>query len=232
MENAGFQGRVAVVTGASGRLGREVSAAFEDEGAQVAAIVRRGADARLVPVSPGSRVRAFPCDVTDESSVRETFAQIAEQLGRVDALVHTVGAWASTPLLETSADEWERLIRVNLLSTFLCFREAARIMAVGDGGGLVAIASGQGADRGVANQSAYSAAKAGVIRLIESTARELADEGITARAVAPSTILYDDDGTPGVPVRTVVRLCVDCSHPESNIPTGAVIRAYGTATDF
>ncbi len=231
MDAAGFGGRVVVVTGAAGRLGRLVAGALEEEGAQVAALVRTGAEARLVPVGPGSQVRSYPCDVTDESSVRGGFRQIAEQWGRVDALVHTVGAWAATPLLDTSAEAWEHLVRVNLLSTFLCFREAARLMGAGEGGSLVAVASMQGADRGAAGQSAYSAAKAGVIRIVESAARELAGQGITARAVAPSTILFDEDGTPGVRAGTVVRLCLDCARPGSLLPSGAVIRAYGTATE-
>jgi len=65
MERKAVSGRVAVVTGASGRLGRLVTEAFEDDGFQVAALVRTGADARLVPVSPGSRVRTYACDATD-----------------------------------------------------------------------------------------------------------------------------------------------------------------------
>ena len=129
MERKALSGRVAVVTGASGRLGRLVTEAFEDEGFQVAALVRTGADARLVPVSPGSRVRSYACDATDESSVGEAFGQLANDLGRVDALVHTVGTWGATPILETGGEDWERLVRLNLFSTFLCFREAARIMA-------------------------------------------------------------------------------------------------------
>lgn len=231
MDERDFLGRVAVVTGASGRLGRLVTAAFQEEGAQVAALVRTEADARLVPVVPGSTVRTVACDVTDAASVQKAFARVAEEFGRVDALAHTVGGWARTPLLETPAGEWERILRINLLSTWHCFREAARIMAAADGGGLVAIASSQGADRGIAGQSAYAAAKAGVIRLVESAAEELASHGITARAVAPSTILYGGETSPGVPARTVVRLCLDCAHPDAVVPSGSVLRAYGTAAD-
>lgn len=226
MVDQSLEHRVAAVTGASGRLGRMTVDAFLERGATVIALGRSGAARAASGERP--RVEAVHCDVLDPESVRDAFEHVALQHGRLDALVHTVGAWGMTPLLESDADDWDRLVRVNLHSTYLCFREAARVMAAGEGGGLVAITAAQGADRGVGGQSAYSVAKAGVVRLVEAVADELADRNVTARAVAPSTILYGNETGSGVPAEAIVRLCVDCASPRAPFPSGAVVRAYGS----
>lgn len=229
MAFSALEDRVVAVTGATGRLGRLVVQALEEERAHVAAFVRTDPEARLVPVAGDSRVRPFVCDVTDGASVASAFEAVAAEFGRVDALIHTVGMWAMTPLLDTSPDAWRHVVDVNLWSTYLCFRSAARLMTAGDGGALVAVASAQGADRGAAGQSAYSAAKGGLVRLVEATADELAGHGVRVRAVAPSTILFGGETGEGVPARAVVRLCLDAAVADAAIPTGSIIRAYGTA---
>lgn len=99
-----------------------------------------------------------------------------------------------------------------------------------DGGGrLVAVASGQGADGGVAEQGPYSAAKAGVVRLVEAVAAEQ-DGRITAVAVAPSMILFggEEPGTRGVSVEAIADLCVYLAGEGGGIHNGEVLRAYGT----
>ncbi len=217
-----LQEKVIVVTGASGRLGRRMVQRFAEEGASIAAIVRKEEDARSLPFPQHGEGWAFPVDVTDEELVGACFGQIREQFGRVDALVHTVGMWAGVPFGDTSLDQWETVVRVNLTSAFLCFREAVRVM---DGRGcLIAFASGQGADRGVAEQAGYSAAKAGLIRLVEAVSAEYA--GITAHALAPSTILYDGNGG-GVAAEDLVELSRSIIARWGEALDGATIRAYG-----
>jgi NAD(P)-dependent dehydrogenase (short-subunit alcohol dehydrogenase family) len=196
---------------------------FALEGATVAALDRN--PDRLPADIPAS---AFRADVTDEADVVAVFRQIGETFGRVDALVHTVGAWAGAPFLETSLDAWEQIMRVNLTSTVLCFREAARWMQE-HGGRLIGIASGQGADKGRARQGGYSASKAGVIRLVEAVAEEFEGTGITAHAIAPSYILFDDAGDQkGVPVADLTDLAVYLCGPAGAALNGATLRAYGT----
>lgn len=245
MTDLDLSGRVVVVTGAAGRLGRRVVARMLEGGARVAAL-DRDEDALMqgqATAAAREHVRSYAADATDEAAVRDAFARIREDSGRIDALVHTVGTWAARPLLETSLDEWEGLVRLNLSSAFLCFREAARHMQEqateeqaerdepgGAAGRLIGIASGQGADRGAARQGAYSASKAGVIRLVEAAADELEGTGITAHAIAPSMILFGDEdaGQEGVPAAHVARLCAYLCTDAGAALNGATLRAYGT----
>jgi NAD(P)-dependent dehydrogenase (short-subunit alcohol dehydrogenase family) len=219
-----LQGVVAVVTGARGRLGRLVAERLLASGAAVAAL-------DLVPPDDlPDGVAPIGADLADEGAVAEAFESIEAQLGAPAALVHTVGMWEGAPLTATTLDAWERLIRVNLTSTFLCFREAARAMRrAGSGGRLVAIASRQGADRSPAEQGAYAASKAGVIRLVEAAAAEYAAEGITAAAIAPSMMLFGDEehDARGVPAGSVADLCVHLCGVGGTVHNGTVLRAYG-----
>lgn len=211
-----------VVTGAGGRLGRILVARVVAAGARVVAL-----DA-VAPDDLPDGVAVRTADLTDEAAVEAAFAEAEQEAGALGALVHAVGMWDGQPLAETPLADWRRMLDVNLTSAFLCFREAARRMGTPGGGRLVAIASRQGADRGVAEQAAYSASKAGVVRLVEAAAAEY--EGrITAAAVAPSTLLFDGDGGGGVAAEAVADLCVYLCGDGGAIHNGAVLRAYGTA---
>ncbi|HLA63143.1 MAG TPA: SDR family NAD(P)-dependent oxidoreductase [Rhodothermales bacterium] len=215
---------VVVVTGASGRLGRVVVAHLRAAGAAVAAL-------DLVPPDDaGDGVLPVGADLADEGAVAEAFARVEAELGTPTALVHTVGMWAGAPLTATPLDAWERVLRVNLTSTFLCFREAARLMRrSGQGGRLVALASRQGADAAPAQQAGYAASKAGVVRLVEASAAEYAVDGIAAAAIAPSTILFGDEGEDarGVTAEVVASLCAYLCGPGGPVHSGTVLRAYG-----
>ncbi|MDT0630285.1 SDR family NAD(P)-dependent oxidoreductase [Rubrivirga sp. S365] len=215
--------RVVVVTGAAGRLGRVVVDQLEDAGARVASLDQdpSGAAGALV----------LKADVTDEHSVAEAFGTVAERMGTPDAVVHTVGMWDGRPFAETTLAEWRAVLDVNLTSVFIVFREAVRRMAAaGVPGHLVGVASGQGVDRGAPEQAAYSASKAGVLRLVESVAAEHRDAEITATAVAPSLILFGDEpeDARGVDVAEVAGLCVTLCGTAGTIHNGSVMRAYGS----
>ena len=217
--------KVIVVTGAAGRLGRRIVQQFAEEGASIAAVVRNEDEAHKLPFPENGEGWAFPIDLTDERLVRAGFDEIRRHFDGLDAVVHTVGGWEARPLTQTSADEWKRMIDVNLTTTFLCFREAVRVM---DGpGALIAFSSRQGADAGAAEQGGYAAAKAGIVRLVESISDEYRERGITAHAVAPSTILYDD-GTQGVDVDDVIEVCRSIITKTGPALSGATIRAYGS----
>lgn len=217
-----LSGRVVVVTGAAGRLGGVVVGHLSAAGARVAGLDRE-------PHAVGDV--ALEADATREGDTAAALATVAERLGEPDAVVHTVGMWAGSPFTATALDDWRTVLDVNLTSTFLVFRAALRRMVeAGKGGRLVAMASGQGADRGVAEQAAYSAAKAGVVRLVEAVAAEYRHADVAAAAVAPSMILYggEPEGTRGVEADEVARLCVTLCGPAGDVHSGSVVRAYGS----
>lgn len=223
-ESSAFRGKIVAVTGAAGRLGSHVVERLLQGDARVAALVLNDAEAAQLP--PHRHLTSFQVNVTDPDSVADGMAAIIREFGALDGLIHTVGGWAMTPLLESSVADWNRILALNLTSTFLCCREAARVMR--SGGALVAITAGQGVDRGVGGQAAYSAAKAGVMRLLEAASEELADRGIRTLAVAPSMILFDPESTEkGVQVADVVQACLSSLLPDGP-PTGATVRVYGT----
>lgn len=218
--------KVVVITGAAGRLGRRIVTRFAEEGATIAAVVMSDEEARSIPFPENAEGWAFPVDVTDEELVKACFDQIEQQFTTIDALIHTVGGWEAKPFFETSAADLDRMLRLNLTSAFLCFREAARLMA-GRGGPLIGIAAAQGADRGAPEQVGYSAAKAGIVRLVESVSVELKGTGVTAHAIAPSTILYDGQEGEGVSAEAIVEICHSLVSSTGSALNGATIRAYG-----
>lgn len=220
-----LSGLSVVLTGATGRLGRVLAQHLLEAGAAVSGV----SDHEAEGAAP-ERLHAYVADLADERQVADVFDRIEGDLGPPHALVHTVGMWAGAPLAETALADWETMMRVNLTTTFLCFREAVRRMRkAGQGGRLVAIASRQGAEGGVAEQAAYSASKAGVVRLVEAAAAEQAEHGITAAAVAPSTILFgsESEGARGVPVERIAALCAYLCAEGGLVHNGTVLRAYG-----
>ncbi|MDX1548710.1 MAG: SDR family oxidoreductase [Rhodothermales bacterium] len=211
---------VVVVTGAGGRLGQRMAEGFAAHGATLAAV---GRDAARTPFPAGAAGQPFGADMTDEEAVAALFAEVTDTLGAPGAVIHTVGTWAGDSLLATSLADFRKLVDLNLTSAFLCFREAARHMR---GGRLIAFASAQGADRGRAEQYGYSAAKAGVVRLVEAAAEEFDGTGLTAHAIAPSTILYEEDGE-GVEAADLVDLALYLCTDAGAALNGATLRAYG-----
>ena len=209
------------VTGAGGRLARVLIRHLQEAGGRVVGLDLREPEA-------DGLTYAAAVDLTDESAVEAAFAAAAEAVGAPTALVHVAGSWDGRPLLETSLADWNGQIQPNLTTAFLCFREAARLMAAGDGGRLVGIASRQGADGAPAQQAAYAASKAGVVRLVEACAAEFEGRGIAATAIAPSMILFGDEdaGTPGVAADEVAAMCAQlCATRQA--ANGEVVRLYG-----
>lgn len=217
-----------IITGAAGRLGSYVVDRFAEEGAAIAAVVLDDEEARSVELPDDDISRTFVADTTDEEAVGEAFDRIGANYDHVNALVHTVGGWDACPLLQTKLVDFDGLVRLNLHSAFLCFREAARLMQR-RGGRLIGFASGQGADAGVSEQIAYSAGKAGVVRLVEAVADEYNGTGLTAHAIAPSLILFDgEEGDEGTHASQIADLCVYLCTDAGDALNGAVLRTYGT----
>jgi len=179
-----MNGRV-LITGAAGALGRSVVRQFVAAGERVLAVGDRGI-AEIASMAPPDVIKVHRADLTVTSEVDRLFAAAEEEDG-LSAVVHTVGGFRWGKIADLSDDDWSFLLKVNLDSTFRVFRATARAFTKAKGGSLVAVASPAGL-LGEPGMGAYAATKAGVIRLVESLARELAPVGARVNAVLPGTM--------------------------------------------
>jgi len=164
--------RRVLVTGAANGIGLAVRQQLEEAGAAVVAL-----DTRPIP-------GGVDCDVSSEVEVERAFAEGIAGGGITD-VVHAAGILMSAPVAETSLEDWQRIISVNLTGSFLVGREAARRLP--DGGGLVFVSSVAGLS-GDPSFGAYSASKFGMVALTQVLARELAPRGIRVNAVCPGGV--------------------------------------------
>ena len=187
-----LSGQVALVTGGAGGLGREFATWLAVAGAQVVigdidggALERAAAEVKAA--APDALVvEPVVLDVTDSQAVRALVTDLEARHGRLDILVTSQGFPRDHRLVEMTDDEWADVVSVCLTGTFYCIREAARMMTAQGYGRIVTIASR--AWQGNPGQANYSAAKAGVVGLTKSVAKELGRKGITANAIAPGLI--------------------------------------------
>jgi len=188
----GLHGKAAVVTGAARGIGRAVALSLAGAGAQVAVAARDLATARPVVEAieqAGGRAVALAFDLGDETSISKLMADAHAALGGLDILVNNAGVFPATRFLDTSADEWDEIHRINLRGAFLCLREAARLMKADGRGGRIINISSMGSIRPAAPQRfAYNASKAGLNRLTEDAASAFAADGILVNAILPGPI--------------------------------------------
>jgi glucose 1-dehydrogenase len=189
-----LEGRKAIVTGAASGIGKATAERLGAEGASVCVNYysereRDDAEAVVSAVErAGATAFAFEADVGDESAVERMVGQAATQLGGVDLLVNNAGIEKQVPLLEMSLEDWSTVLRTNLTGSFLCLREAGKVMAAADGGTIVNISSVHEFIPwpGFAH---YCASKGALRLLMETAARELAGKGIRVLNIAPGAIV-------------------------------------------
>lgn len=186
-----FSDQVAIVTGASGNLGSAVARAFRDNGAKLALIDR---DQTILQERFPDLVDDADCfigvsaDLTLQNDVNSVMEATVKRFGRIDILVNTVGGFrAGTPIYETGLDTWDFMINLNARSVFITTQCVLPHMLRQGRGKIVHLAARMGL-AGKANMSAYSASKAAVIRLTESTAAEVKSKGINVNCLLPGTL--------------------------------------------
>ena len=175
--------KVAAVTGGASGIGRAIVAALAARGDIVVVLDI----AEPAASGPGAGRAHVATDVGDEAQVEAAFATVDDRFGRLDVLVNCAGIDIATPIIDTLADEWERVQRVNATGVFLCTRAAARRM-VARGSGCIVSVSSVNAHLGWRNRSAYSASKGAIEAFSRAAAAELGPFGIRVNVVAPGSI--------------------------------------------
>jgi 3-hydroxybutyrate dehydrogenase len=185
-----LEGKVALVTGAAGGIGRELAEAFAREGAQVTIADLAGPAAERAAAeltAQGLAARGVACDVTREADVKAAIDGVLAEQGRLDVLVNNAGLQHVAPLEEFPTEKFELLLRVMLVGPFLALKHAFPAMKRQRGGRVLNLASINGLV-GFAGKSAYNSAKHGLIGLTKVAALEGAPHGITVNALCPGYV--------------------------------------------
>ena len=186
-----LEGKIALVTGASRGIGRQIALTLGAKGAAV--IVNYNGSAQKAEEvvkeieAAGGRAEALQCNVSDFEACGQMMADIVARYGRLDILVNNAGITRDNLLMKMSEEDFDAVINTNLKGVFNCIKHISRQMLKQKAGRIINISSVSGV-LGNAGQANYCAAKAGVIGITKSAARELASRGITVNAVAPGFI--------------------------------------------
>jgi NAD(P)-dependent dehydrogenase (short-subunit alcohol dehydrogenase family) len=235
-----FSGRVALVAGGTGGLGRAVSLAFLQEGANVVVTYRKQEEfdaLRQAAGATGSRLAGHVTDVTDESSVSQLVEKILAKHGRLDALVNTVGGYAGgVQLWDLETKVLDQMLALNLRSGYALSRAVVPAMLKRKRGAIVNIAAKAALDH-LAGAAAYAASKAAALALLDSLAADLKGTGVRVNSILPS-IIDTEANRKAMPkadfaiwpkpddiARVILFLCSD----DAKVIHGAAIPVYGNS---
>jgi len=233
-----FSGKLVLVAGGTGGLGRAVSRAFLEEGARVVVTYRDQKEfdsLKSEAGANGSSIEGHVVDVTDENAVRQLLDRILAQHGRLDALVNTVGGYAGgVSLWELETKVFDRMLALNLRSGYVLSRAAMPAMLKQKHGAIVNIASKAAVDHG-AGAAAYAASKAAALALMDSLAADAKGTGVRVNSILPS-IIDTEPNRKAMPnadfakwpkpeeiARVILFLCSD----DAKVIQGAAIPVYG-----
>lgn len=242
-----LEGRVAIVTGASRGIGRDLGLALADAGARVAVAARSTHDLESLVAeieSEGGEAHAVALDLREVESARSAVAGTVARFGRIDVLVNNAGLGTNHDALDATVNEWDELMAVNLRGLFFMCQAAGRQMVSQQNGRIVNLSS-QAGSVGIRRHAAYCASKGGVEQLTRVLAIEWAPFGVTVNAVAPTFIrtpgtaerLDDPDFLADVLVRIpvgrvgtsmdVAGAVIYLASPAAALVTGAVLHVDG-----
>ena len=187
-----FKNRVAVITGGASGIGEGIARRIGAEGGQLVLFdvqedsLQRAATAMQ---AQGIKVQTAVVDVGDEDSVQEAFQAVADEHGRLDVMVNCAGIAGPTsvPILDYSADDFDRVIRVNLRGAYLTTKYAVKQMLPRKYGRILHMAS-MGGKEGNPGMVGYASSKAGLMGIVKGVGKEYADTGITVNGLAPAVI--------------------------------------------
>lgn len=229
-----LHGRVALITGGNGGLGRAIALGLQEAGAQVAVTGRDAAKNALIAHELGDHEAVLALDVRDEEAVTETVAQVVQRWGGIDILVNNAGVAHGTSVLTLSRADWDAVVETNLTGMFLCAKHAAAAMiARGQSGKIVNIGSIYSLF-GTPSFAAYGASKAGVLGLTRALAIELAVHHIQVNAILPGWFETDMTGDmPATSLGEEIRRRTPAGrwgHPDDLV--GAAVFLSSAASDF
>jgi NAD(P)-dependent dehydrogenase (short-subunit alcohol dehydrogenase family) len=233
-----FTDRIVIVTGAAGNLGSAVARAFQAAGANLVLVDRKPDRLpRLFPELAGSPDHFFATsvDLTDEGAVQAMVGEALQRFGRVDVLVNAAGGWrGGKPVHETSLDTLDFLLNLNARSVFISSRAVAPSMLDRGSGKIVNVAA-RAALGAASRNGAYSASKCAVVRLTETMAAELRNEGINVNCVLPGTIdtpqnrqaMPKADHSRWVPPEAIADVILFLASDAARVVNGAAVPVYG-----
>ena len=227
-----LHGKIALVTGANGGLGRNVTQAVLEAGATVMGAARKIQDSEFA----SSAFTALPAEISTAAGAKAVVDAVVARFGRLDILVHTVGGFAGgQSIAETDDATYQRMMDLNLHCTFYLLRAALPLMRKTPNGRIIAIGSRAALEPG-AGVGAYSASKAAMVSLVRTVAQENKDVGLTANAILPGTMdtpanraaMPAADVSKWVQPGNIANLIVWLAGEAGKDVNGAVIPVYGS----
>lgn len=233
-----LRGKVVIVAGGTGGLGRAVSLAFLENGARVAVTYRAESELQELRTAAGTNatnLSAFAVDVTDEAAVFSLAQKIVGEYGRIDVLVNTVGAYAGgINGWELDSRTFERMLSLNLRSGFALAKAVIPTMLQQKSGSIVNVAAKAAFDH-AAGASAYAASKAAAVAFMDSLAADLKGSGVRVNSILPSIIdtasnrkaMPEADFSLWPKPEQIAKVILFLSSDDASVVHGAAIPVYG-----